>query len=956
MSGSVDDPQKPQRTPEKDPILNNPYGPPGEYWQLDGRGRATGKLVGGRRPSAPYPTVPKTVGHVEPPTESAKAMHDRINRIRKCVREWRNAGYPGIGRDVSGLLEYWCGRDQYDVRPYFCQAEAIETLVWLCDADASSSPDLPIIRDEITAACRKYNGDIIRYATKMATGTGKTLVMGMIIAWQAFRGPGRTDILVMVPNLTVKSRLGSLLPSAADNVYKSILPRGKRLPEDTRVTILNYQAFQQRSTLGVLPGETADGRTRRILAAGREEPANWEETARAMLDRLLPRHREAGRITVINDEAHHCYRPDDPGAGADVDRGTDPRAAAMWFSTLEHLSDAGRLGTVFDMSATPMFISSKADTDTELFPWIVSDYPLIDAIEAGLTKIPRVPVSDITGNDEPKYRNIFHYIKKEEQTLRHDSMHNDVKELLQKLEEKYKEETEAYKKNGKIPVMIVVAYPIQNAKAIYKHLAGYRDGGGKWVSGYDMFSNVDGGKPLPEPRTLLVTSDLDDVDDSAWRELAIEQEKFFPKDASKREKIDHIRRVFQTVGQKDEPGERIRCVVSVNMLTEGWDAHTVTHIFGYRAFKSDLLCEQVAGRALRRSSMPAGGLADGEILPAEYAGIFGIPFSFMLGSGSTQEGRKTWNVHTVEGNEMYRMHFPNIRHYEVLREVTTVKIDPDRIATYRPKNYDPNTIVAGLAGEPERLGDIRANTAIYRLAENIARVHSTEGAGKRKFFLSILDAVHKWLDHTNVECDDPTVLVHEANLGNATKAVWDAVDIGDRIPPVRPVFADEHDPTELHEIDTEGVSFDTVTDYRYPVEGGGIPAKSELSAAACDSDPEVKIARILDRHDGIEAWVRSPRLGWYIPYINPKTGGWREYSPDFVARTCGGGIHLVIEFKGQENEDALIKKEAVETRWLPAVNGSDDPACTGIWRYVYIDNDQRIGIELDVAIREALSG
>ncbi len=826
--------------------------------------------------------------------------------------------------------------------------------MWLCDADASSSPDLSIIRDEVAAACRKYNDDIIRYATKMATGTGKTLVMGMIIAWQAFRSPGRTDILVIVPNLTVKSRLGSLLPSAADNVYKSILPRGKRLPEDTRVTVLNYQAFQQRSTLGVLPGETADSRTRRILAAGREEPANWVETPRAMLDRLLPEHREADRITVINDEAHHCYRPDDPEAGADADRGTDPRAAAMWFSTLEHLLEAGHLGTVIDMSATPIFISNMTDTVTELFPWIVSDYPLIDAIEAGLTKIPRVPVSDITGNDEPKYRNIFRYIRKEERTLRHDSMHNDVKELLQKLEEKYKEETEAYKKNGKIPVMIVVAYPIQNAKAIYKHLAGYRDGD-EWVPGYEMFSNVVDGKPLPEPRTLLVTSDLDDVDDNTWKDLAIEQETFFPKDASKREKIDHIRRVFQTVGQKGEPGEEIRCVVSVNMLTEGWDARTVTHIFGYRAFKSDLLCEQVAGRALRRSSMPADGLADGEILPAEYAGIFGIPFSFMLGSGSTQEDRKTWNVHTVEGRELHRIRFPNIRHYEVLREVTTVKIDPGKIAPYIPKNYDPNTIVAGLTGEPEKLGDIRANTAIYRLAENVARVHSVEGTGKREFFLSILDAVHKWLDHKNVECDDPAVLVHEDNLGNATKAVWDAVDARDRTPPVRPVFADEHDPTEPHEINTEGVSFDTATIHRYPAEGG-IPAKSELSAAACDSTPEVEIARILDGHDGIEAWVRSPRLGWYIPYLNPKTGGWRKYSPDFVARVRGGGTHLVIEFKGQENEDALIKKEAVETRWIPAVNDSDDPACAGIWRYVYIDNDLRIGTDLDAAIREALSG
>ena len=414
-SGSLGDDGEPKRdpTPEDDPILNNPYDEPSRYWELDRKGRPTGKLMKGRRPSAPYPTVPRSGSSILEPTATEKALHRRINEMRKHVESWSRAGYPGLGGNISRLLEYWSNKEQHGTRPYFCQVEAIKTLVWLCDADESVDPMLPGMRTEIREACENHNGDIMRYATKMATGTGKTMVMGMIIAWQALRERGGADILILVPNLTVRDRLETLLPQNSDNIYGQILPRGVRLPDQTHVSIVNYQAFQQRSTIGVLPGETADGKTRRVLTAGRPEPEGWKESPKAMLGRVLRDHRDARRITVINDEAHHCYHPD-PKARMDASKGANPREAALWFSTLQHLRTEGRLGAVFDMSATPMFISAKADAGSELFPWIVSDYPLIDAIEAGLTKIPRVPVSDITGNDEPKYRNIFRYIRKEE--------------------------------------------------------------------------------------------------------------------------------------------------------------------------------------------------------------------------------------------------------------------------------------------------------------------------------------------------------------------------------------------------------------------------------------------------------------------------------------------------------------------------------------------------------------
>lgn len=943
-----------ERTPEKNPVLNNPYGVPCEYWQLDGKGRATGKLMKGRRPSAPYPTVPIAGGKPPQPTEAEICMHERINLIRERVAAWRQAGHPGINADIARLLRYWNGDEQSGIRPFFCQAAAIETLVWLCDADESVDPHLPKLRIEISNACGEHNGDILRYATKMATGTGKTIVIGMIIAWQAIKNPGRTDILVIVPNLTVKDRLSVLETSNDDNIYKDILPRSTKLPDNTKVSIINYQAFRLRSTLEIRPNEQADTKTRKIIAGGSPEPDHWKESPAAMLERRLRSHLGAPKMIVINDEAHHCYRPDDPNARGDKDEVVNPKEAALWFGALLHLHKEGRLGIVFDMSATPMFISNASKSDTELFPWVVSDYPLIDAIEAGLTKIPRVPINDLTGYDEPKFRNIYRYMRKSDRNLRHDSMHDDIKDLLTRLESKYKEEFKRYAKNGMVPVMIVVAYPIDNAKAIYKHLAGYNDAG-TWREGYEMFSNVKDGKPISSPSTLLVTSDMDNLDDRSWSDLAIEQEEFFKKGATKKYKVEHIRRVFKTVGQKGRPGENIRCVVSVNMLTEGWDAKTVTHIFGYRPFKSDLLCEQVAGRALRRSTGIA--LKEGELLPPEYAGIFGIPFSFMTGAEPSGGEIKTWVVKTEAGRDQFRMKFPNIRGYEIGFEMVTILLDPSKVkpfTTEKLTDKSGDVLIIGPTGKPEKLRDSkRAHTAIFELAERITKRYGAKGAGRTAFFQSAIMAVHEWLKHPDVQCDDERLLAYNPNIEAAAAAVWKASSTSTDRPPIRPVFANEGNSVHDHELDTNNIKFLTTSVNKYP-EGGGIPAKSELNMAACDSAGEVEVARILDVHKDVEAWVRNHRLGWSIPYIEPRTGGYREYIPDFVARLKGGKVHLVIEYKGQDTKDAQIKKHEVENKWMPAVNCSDDPACEGRWRYVYLDNEMRIGTDLDDAIRDEL--
>ena len=955
MTAGIDATKPDRPTPENSPILNSPYERPTKHWMLNDRGTATGELGEGRRPSAPYPTVPRAGGRTRRVTQAELEMHDRINIIRERVEAWRVAGYPGISPTIALLLRHWRGETAH-TRPFYCQVVAIETLVWLCDADPRNDPKLDYLREEIFKASENHNGSILRYATKMATGTGKTMVMGMIIIWQALRSTKRTDILVMVPNRTVKDRLLVLIPGNSDNVYKSLLPPNMRLPGNLKLTIVNFQAFRQRSVLGVDKDEKVDFKTRKILTSGGNDPESWYESPQDMLDRLLPSHRGA-RIAVINDEAHHCYRPMQNKKRAvrkDGGEVASPAEAALWFSALQHLDNAGRLGMVFDMSATPMFISNASQYETELFPWVVSDYPLIDAIEAGLTKIPRVPVEDLTGQDEPKFRNIFNYIPRSERKLVYDSMHEDVADLLKRLEEKYHDVSKIYQKLGQVPVMIVVAYPIANATALYKYLAGYR-AGNDWREGASkIFSNVKEGKPIKSPVTLLVTSDIDDFDSADWRSLAIEQEAFFPANADKKDRAKHIKNVFQTVGQRGKPGEKIRCIVSVNMLTEGWDARTVTHILGYRPFKSDLLCEQVAGRALRRSNLPADGLLHGKLLAPEYAGIFGIPFSFMLGDGKGKaEPDPAWPVYTVEGRENLRMNFPNIKAYEPAQDTVRLEFDEDRVERYEVTgSYAPVDVTTeGSVGEREIMeADMRHRSAIFKLASHITdKFAAHRGDRKGPLFQSAVAAVRRWLEHDKVVCNDERLLAYPPHLGAVAERILDASLPQHRRHAYRPVFWDEYDQNHPHVLDTGRVSFNTTLKDKYPPDG--VPAKSELNAAACHSPDEVRLASILDNHPMIEAWVRSHKLGWNIPYTDHKTGKNREYEPDFVARVKGGRAHLIIEFKGQDSDEAHNKRVTTVEKWIPAVHASDDDACRGKWVYVYIDNNNRLQREIDDAVR-----
>lgn len=938
------------------PILNTPFQYPSRHWRLDEKTqRALDETVVGRRPSGAYLPVPKhhpdgTLLVMD--TATQVPPHTMINEIRGFVKEWRENGWSGASRVTRELLEYWRG-DEVSPKPFFCQIEAIETVVWLQEAGRRFAPrEWGRITKMLVEINAQRNEGIERIAVKMATGTGKTRVMQMLICWATLNEEKGVEFLAITPGLTVKERLEEI-KSVSGNAYNALLPAHLRERMNrARVTVLNFQSFQKRDKLSIAgEGDQLSGTGKKLLKRGKvKDPDHWKETDQEMLNRLLGVPR-GGKTIVLNDEAHHCYAPSTTLDTAGEEREFE-EAAALWFNALRSLRSVKRLGMVYDLSATPMYLRIPAGLPSELFPWTVSDYPLIEAIEAGLTKTPRVPIRDDSDKKEPVYRNVYANTKPTQ-----IDPHNPpatVTTLLDQMHKHYGAVDQAYVSVGerRKPVMIVVANSIENATALYGHIAGYHDGK-KWVNGvYEHFSNIepDGSRPKEHPPTLLVHSGLDSPEDlppKLEKILVREAEIHTPGAENKGKRLEQIRQIFNTVGKIGEPGAHIRCVVSVSMLTEGWDARTVTHIFGYRRFGTQLLCEQVAGRGLRKTSFDNAG-PDG-LLPPETVNIFGIPFNFMRNEDDPTPSIpiEPYRVYSVpERADEYRVSFPNIAAYRIHAPSQEIALDVDKVESYvvEPKTIPSMTEITGMTGESHifELTEKRRKHVLYTLAAQLLMAFYASESRRRGLFRSALTSVQAWLAHPAVSCPDLRLLLVDPHIGTVPREIarcCASTEMG--APAIVPVFADQLDSTQSRALDTGGIDFETTVRLFH------ITQQSELNRAPCDSGPEVRVAKVLDSLDDISAWARNFHLGWKIPYLDQNSGTWRSYVPDFVAKLRrrtrdGKPVHLVIEYKGQVGEDSDKKTRAVQDWWLPAVNGSSDPSCDGEWRYVFIDSTDSI--------------
>ena len=959
--------------PTVTPILNTPYEAPKLHWSLDPTFRAVGPAKSGRRESGQYLPVPSARqqgAQIQLGLQNATAHepHPRINAIRTEVEKWTQADYPGTSAQTRRLLEYWTS-DEIEVKPFFAQLDAARTLIWLHE-----HTDARRFRGELDAINAEINDGVPRTGTKMATGTGKTRTMAMWLLYLALSRSERTDVLILAPNLTVRDRLGELDPSNAEHagkIYRALCPPGIKPPLGRlHVTVLNFQAFQQRDTLTIAgPKDVASGIAKNLIKGGpnQPDPENWTESPTEMLNRLLPAHRGSGEIFVVNDESHHCQR-------ALPENGTEARA--LWFGVLKALRDEGRLAQVFDFSATPIFMSETSRGNAQLVPWTVSDYPLIEAVEAGLTKIPRVPVQDELPTDEqPVFREVFRHIQRRHgtggTTLRKGAaLPTELDDLLRRMHEHYEERRAQYERHGIIPVMIIVADTIANAIELHRRIGGWQDETTKlWQSGgFPIFSNCENGIPKENPPTLLVHSKEGEAyaDDKV---LKAESQLFAPDNpkATKEARQAHIREVFNTVGRQGEPGEHIRCIVSVSMLTEGWDATTVTHILGYRAFDSQLLCEQIAGRALRRTdyALPPSGRYD-----PEYASIFGVPFSFMRGEESERPERlPPAPLYTVENQNDHRhleISFPNLVGYRSRPPARIWKLDPTKVTEHQVRQgIAPGRVVSeGAIGEEDILTShkaaARAQEGVFALAreatERLANETGSVANGKRSTFGSVLIATRDWLNHPKVDCPDPRAFLDELVREEAAVALLAAcVSSEGRSQRVEPIFADELDPAADRTLSSSHDPYQSRLPNHYPLDTNERSEKAQSNVAPCHSHAEVRMAVVLETNEDVEAWARNFRLGWKVPYAAGAHGRWRLYEPDFVARLKTGG-HLVIEVKGEMDVAAEQKRKAMEQYWCPALSESTDPACEGHWHYRLVDADEDMATAVASAVTEAYKG
>jgi type III restriction enzyme len=795
------------------PVLNSPYEMPERHWELDEQGQPTQRIVESRRRAefiTPIPRPKKRRNQENLVFDEGRGLSTRaqqydptslINKIRGHVDRWRELPKPSDWQatpETARLLQHWRDPHYAGLRPFFCQVEAVETAIWLTEVAPQSKVGKQILED-LSSANTDANPGLLRVALKLATGAGKTTVMAMLIAWQtlnAVRRPASKHFtrgfLVVAPGLTIKDRLRVLQPNDPDSYYSTRMLVPSEMLDDmnrAKIIITNYHAFKLRERVELSAGG-------RALLQGRGEALDTLETEGQMIQRVMPELMGLKNILVLNDEAHHCYRekPEDEDEEDEDLKGEERseaqknnEAARLWISGLEVVSRKLGLSRIIDLSATPFFLRGSGYAEGTLFPWTVSDFSLMDAIECGIVKLPRVPVAEnIPGNDMPIYRNLWENVRKEmpkkgrgkSDALDPLKLPTRLQTAIQALYGHYEKTFRLWEEGGiKVPpCFIIVCQNTAISKLVYDFISGFyqtdESGAQKLVNGrLALFRNFDEntGNPLPRPNTLLIDSEqleAGDALDTNFRGMAADEIERFRREIIERtgdpragESISDqelLREVMNTVGKPGQLGGTVRCVVSVSMLTEGWDANTVTHVLGIRAFGTQLLCEQVIGRALRRQSYD---LNDEGLFNVEYADIFGIPFDFTAKPviAPPQPPRETIVVRAVRPDRDHlEIRFPRVEGYrvELPEERLTAEFNDDSILELTPALVGPSlTRNSGIIGQSvdmnlEHLGDLRPSTILYNVTHRLLYTKWRDPGEEPKLHLfgQLKRITKQWLD------------------------------------------------------------------------------------------------------------------------------------------------------------------------------------------------------------------
>ena len=954
----------------ENPIINSPFDEPNRHFRFTDEG-ITNEIVDGRRTSAYFVPIAK------PKKKGAKQLHfdtewtkDRIeenklvNDIRRRVAQWRQGGYLGVTPTTARLIAYWTDPTR-EKKLFFCQNEALETAIYI--AEVARKYGDAWIENSIRDANDTSNPGLPRTAFKMATGSGKTVVMAMFIAWHTLNKRANPKdahfsdtFLIVTPGITIRDRLRVLLPNNPENYYRQrdIIPAQLRDQlGQAKIIITNFHAFQLREKVA------AGKLTKSLLADG--QPSPFTETPDQMARRVCRELSTKKNIIVLNDEAHHCYRrkPDAEDEKLTGDERVEAKQrdeeARIWISGIEAVKAKIGVRAIYDLSATPFFLRGSGYPEGTLFPWVVSDFALIDAIEAGIVKVPRVPVADdsMTG-DQPTYRDLWlrireHLPKKGRKTdaaSGEPKLPVELQGALHSLYGNYEKYYRLWEQNAQArargitpPVFIVVCNNTNVSKLVFDFIAGWEKQIGEQAvvqaGQLPIFRNDDGnGGWLHRPNTILVDSHQlesgdamsDDFKKIAGREIdefkADYRARFPGRDAENLTDEDLLREVMNTVGKAGKLGEHVKCVVSVSMLTEGWDANTVTHVLGVRAFGTQLLCEQVVGRALRRMSYAAN--ESGHFDP-EYAEVYGVPFSFIPCSGATndpQPGPLPTRVRALESRIECEITFPRLLgyRYDMAGERLTATFTAESSLALSAADLPTKTENAPIVGESSihNLDDLkrhRSNEVAFLLAKLTLEKYFRDDDGNDKpwLFPQLLGIVKRWLAECVTLKDNtfPQLLLLTEFAHDAADRIYKAVVAStDGTAALKPILRpyDTTGSTRFVDFDTARPVFATRAD------------KCHISHVVADTDSwEQKMAEAIEDMPEVRRYVKNHNLSFAIPYT--LNGEEKNYIPDFIACIDDGHgsadlLNLIVEVTGEKKKDKAAKVATARTLWVPAIN------------------------------------
>jgi type III restriction enzyme len=1031
------------------PIITSPYDPPESHFEIGPAG-PTGVLLPGRRPSESYLPGPASTKGRRPRlafdvdvTGERREQNSMINDVRREVERWRASNWNGVTPYTRKLLAHWAaGPPDRDDPVFFCQREAAETAIFL--TEVAGRHGVADYRRRLESENRLHNDGLPRVGLKMATGTGKTVVMAMIIAWQTVNKVMTPNdarfarrFLVVAPGITIRDRLGVLHPERAGNYYaeRDLLPPDLWEPlKQAQVEIVNYHIFLARDAVQI---QGVSANTRKLLRAGRPaETDAFRETPDMVAARVM-RAFGAGRgeIVVLNDEAHHCYQDKLPDAGGEAGHATAAnkedredredregregrrkraeregqgrnRDARVWFRGLCDLRRRAGIKAVFDLSATPYYLTGSGYDEGFIFPWVVSDFSLMDAIESGIVKVPRIPVDDAAAGRELVYLQLWDHIKpplpKRRTPRPRDAglapaspqgwaMPEVLEGALRSLYRSYEQNFTRYDADLAAlgeppPVLIVVCPNTVVSKLVFDWIAGIEaelpDGRKLLVPGnLPLLSNVADGSRTSPLRTVLIDSEQLESGEplgaefriAAAREIEAFKQAYRLRepgaDAGKLADADLLREAMSTIGKPGTLGEHIRCVVSVAMLTEGWDANTVTHILGVRPFRSQLLCEQVVGRGLRRRDY-AVNPGTGRLEP-EYAEVYGVPFAFIPGDRQIPRPRgprPAIEVRALPGRADLAIRFPKLDGYrteapdETLRagfgEGSRMHLNHATVALW-VRNEG-----AAAEADTEDISHARTQRIAFAIAKTLIEREqffaALGGAPRPWLFPQLVRIARRWLD----ECvtAEPGVAKGHLLLAQAgdlaAEKVFSSIirnpagggsegGEGGRRPLLMPVvrrFDSSGSTEEVHFITRKAVM-------------NPPPVKSQLNHVVLDgqrgSSWEEGLARSLEQDPRVRSYVKNERLGFAIPYVHE--GRTHEYVPGFLARLVTEPPDvdrtLIIEVSGtlKAPGPAAAKADAARHQWCAAVNNW---GVFGRWGYVEVHQPADAGRLL----RDAIDG